>query len=75
MFLNKTQRLQLTWEQLAEHYNICVAKGLEELGKLGPNEYDYLNTIKAEVESRLDNPRFQINPTLRTPERKKEYEN
>lgn len=69
MFLNRTQRLQLTWEQLAEHYNICVAKGIEELGKLGPNEYDYLDTIKAEVEFRLDNPRFTINPT-RTPERK-----
>lgn len=74
MFKNREQRLAMTWEELAQHYNLCVAKGLEELGKLGPNEYDYLSTVKKEVEMRLDNPKYHlsIEEQLRTPERNKQ---
>lgn len=65
MFLSKDKRYQMTWHQLAEHYNLCVAKGIEELGKLGANEHDYLSTVRDELTNRLDNPRFEINPTTK----------
>lgn len=55
-FLNQKQRNEMPWQDLAQHYNFCIAKGIEELGKLGPNEYDYLNTLKSELINRLDNP-------------------
>lgn len=67
LFLNKQTRYQMTWQQLATHYNICVAAGIEERGMIEPNEHDYLQTLQEELNSRLDNPKFILSQSLRTP--------
>lgn len=55
-FKDKKTRDNMSFQELADHYNFCVAKGIEELGKIGPNEHDYLFNVKMELTMRIDNP-------------------
>lgn len=55
-FLTKQQRFSRSWQQLAIHYNQCVAAGVSENGKLSIDEHAYLTEVQNELKNRPDNP-------------------
>jgi hypothetical protein len=60
LFLNKQQRYSLSWQELANHYNLCVAKGVEENGKINIDEHAYLTEVQKELKERPDNPQLHL---------------
>lgn len=56
LFKSTIQWKSMRWQELADHYNLCVATGVEELGKLNVDDHAYLTQLKKYLENHPDRP-------------------